>query len=345
MKDPLIVTIVTICLITLSALFVIIEFALLGARRHRLEELAPESITARAALRGMNDLTMMLALAQLGITACTFALGAITKPAVDSWIGPTLLSFGTPVWLAGGASFALSLFFVTFLHLVVGEMAPKSWAIAYPELSARSIGLIAQGLALPLRPLLRWMNIVANSIVRASGVDPVESAAVGGRDIATIRQLVEHSASVGVLEPEMQQQLSSFIGLSSMPISDLINKDVVVTSVPATATAADVRAAARESGHMRILMEAGRGRPLSFIHVRDILLMKDNQRAASVARPALNLDAQMPVYEALARLRGARVQIATVKRGSEICGIINMADILKLVLPAGIAVTKDVTSA
>lgn len=147
MKDPIIVTIITIGLIALSALFVVIEFALLGARRHRLEELAPDSLSARAALRGMNDLTMMLALAQLGITACTFALGAITKPAVDAWIGPTLLSFGTPVWLAGGASFALSLFLVTFLHLVVGEMAPKSWAIAYPELSARSISLIAQGLA------------------------------------------------------------------------------------------------------------------------------------------------------------------------------------------------------
>lgn len=344
MKDPIIVTIITIGLIALSALFVIIEFALLGARRHRLEELAPESLSARAALRGMNDLTMMLALAQLGITACTFALGAITKPAVDTWIGPTLLSFGTPVWLAGGASFALSLFLVTFLHLVVGEMAPKSWAIAYPELSARSISLIAQGLAWPLRPLLRWMNTIANSIVRASGVEPVESAAVGGRDIATIRQLVEHSASVGVLEPEMQQQLSSFIDLSSMPISDLVDKDVVITSVPATATAAEVRAAARESGHMRILMEAGRGRPISFIHVRDILLMDDDKKAASVARPALSLDAQMPVYEALARLRGARVQIATVKRGSEIYGIINMADILKLVLPAGIAVTKDVSA-
>ena len=344
MKDPLIVTIITIGLIALSALFVVIEFALLGARRHRLEELAPESLSARAALRGMNDLTMMLALAQLGITACTFALGAITKPAVDAWIGPTLLSFGTPDWLAGGASFALSLFIVTFLHLVVGEMAPKSWAIAYPELSARSIGLIAQGLAWPLRPLLRWMNTIANSIVRASGVEPVESAAVGGRDIATIRQLVEHSASVGVLEPEMQQQLSNFIDLSSMPISDLVDKDLAITSVPATATAAEVRAAARDSGHMRILMEAGRGSPLSFIHVRDILLMEDNKKAASVARPALSLDAQMPVYEALARLRGARVQIATVKRGSEIYGIINMADILKLVLPAGIAVTQDVAA-
>lgn len=341
MKDPLVVIIVTIALIALSALFVIIEFALLGARRHRLEELAPESVSARAALRGMNDLTMMLALAQLGITACTFALGAITKPAVDSWIGPELIALGLPLWLAGGASFALSLFVVTFLHLVVGEMAPKSWAIAHPERSSQSIGVIAQALAWPLRPLLRWMNAIANSLVRASGVEPVESAAVGGQDIATIRALVEHSAKVGALEPEMQRQLSGFIDLSSMPLSDLVAKDLRPTSVTAGATAAEVRAAARQSGHMRILMEAGRGKPLSFIHVRDTLLMEDDAKAASVARPAFSLDAQMPVYEALARLRAAGVQIATVKRGGELCGIITLADILKLVLPAGIAATKD----
>lgn len=341
MKDPIIVSLITLALIALSALFVIIEFALLGARRHRLEEFAPESMSARAALRGMNDLTMMLALAQLGITACTFALGAITKPAVDAWLGPVLLSAGLPGWLAGGTSFALALFIVTFLHLVVGEMAPKSWAIAHPERSARSIGLIAQGLAWPLRPLLRWMNGIANSLVRASGVEPVESAAVGGRDIATIRQLVEHSAQVGALEPEMQRQLSSFIGLSSMPVCDLVAVDQRRAAVPAMATAAEVRDAARQSGHMRILMEAGAGKPTSFIHVRDTLLMADDAQASTVARPALSLDAQMPVYEALARLRGAGVQIATVRRGIELCGIITLADILKLVLPAGIAATKE----
>lgn len=344
MTDPLVITIVTIALIALSALFVIIEFALLGARRHRLEELAPESVSARAALRGMNDLTMMLALAQLGITACTFALGAITKPAVDAWLGPYLVSTGMPMWLAGGASFALSMFFVTFLHLVVGEMAPKSWAIAHPERSAQSIGLIAQALAWPLRPLLRWMNAIANSLVRASGVEPVESAAVGGQDIATIRQLVEHSAKVGVLEPNMQRQLSGFIDLSSMPLNDLVAKDVRPTSVPSSATAAEVRAAARQSGHMRILMEAGQDKALSFIHVRDTLLMDDNAKASAVAHPALCLDAQMPVYEALARLRGAGVQIATVQNGTELCGIITIADILKLILPAGIAVTKEVSA-
>ncbi|MBJ7545474.1 DUF21 domain-containing protein, partial [Pseudomonas sp. OA3] len=180
MNDPLIVTLVTIALIVLSAIFVIIEFALLGARRHRLEELAPTSSSARAALRGMNDLTLMLAGAQLGITFCTFALGAVTKPAVDNWLGPLLIVWGVPDWAAGGASFALALFVVTFLHLVVGEMAPKSWAIAHPERSALAVGLISRAYIWPLRPLMRWVNRIANRLVKASGVEPVESAAVGG---------------------------------------------------------------------------------------------------------------------------------------------------------------------
>ncbi len=94
MNDPLIVTTATIALIALSGLFVVIEFALLGACRHRLEELAVNSTSARAALRGMNDLTLMLAGAQLGITLCTFALGAVTKPAVDFWLEPVFHRMG-----------------------------------------------------------------------------------------------------------------------------------------------------------------------------------------------------------------------------------------------------------
>ena len=222
MTDPLIVTLATVALIALSALFVIIEFALLGARRHRLEELAATSPSARAALRGMNDLTLMLAGSQLGITLCTFALGAITKPALDYWLGPILLAWGLPAWAAGGAAFGLALFLVTFLHLVVGEMAPKSWAIAHPERSALAVGIISRAYTWPLRPLLRWLNRVANRLVKASGVEPVESAAVGGRDIETIRQLVEHSAEVGTLKPQMQQQLSGLIDLGTLPVEALL---------------------------------------------------------------------------------------------------------------------------
>lgn len=332
MTDPLIVTLATIALIALSALFVIIEFALLGARRHRLEELAPTSRSARAALRGMNDLTLMLAGAQLGITVCTFALGAVTKPALDAWLGPVLVDAGMPLWLAGGSAFALSLFVVTFLHLVVGEMAPKSWAIAHPERSAIAVGLISRAYIWPLRPLLAWVNRLANRLVKASGVEPVDKAAVGGRDAATIRQLVEHSAQAGTLEPEMQRQLSGLIDLGTLPVASLIGDGGIPTQVGPNATASDVRAAGLASGHMRILTTGTDAAP-AVVHVRDTMLLPDASPVARIARPAHVLAPATPVYEALARMRAASVQLAVIMDGDRLLGVISLSDIVKRVLP------------
>lgn len=337
MSDPLlnpwIVTPITIALIAASALFVVIEFALLGARRHRLEERAAESRSARAALRGINELTMMLAGAQLGITACTFALGAITKPAVDAWLQPLFAAVGAPDWLAGSAAFVLSLFVVTFLHLVVGEMAPKSWAIAHPETSALAIGIPSRLYIWPLRPLLRWVNSIANRLVRASGVEPVETVAVGGQDIATIRQLVEHSAKVGTLEPKMQQQISGLIDLGTLPVSTLVTAGSTPTHVVAGATVADVQAAAERSGHLRILLLTDDPAAPGVVHVRDTLLELPTRPAHELARTAFVLDSATPVYEALARMREHSVQLAVVVEGESLLGVVTLADILTRVLP------------
>lgn len=332
MTDPLVVTLATIALIILSAFFVIIEFALLGARRHRLEELAPNNASARAALRGMNDLTLMLAGAQLGITICTFALGAITKPAVHYALGPLFLDWGVPVWAAEGSSFFLSLLIVTFLHLVVGEMAPKSWAIANPERSAMAIGILARAYIWPLRPLLHWVNVIANRLVRASGVEPVESAAVGGQDAATIRQLVEHSAEVGTLEPGLRRQLSGLIDLGTMPVESIIATGQTVTTVQPGATVAEVRDIASQTTHMRLLV-GGDGTP-RVIHVRDLLLKDEAAPAETLARPAFVLKAKTPIYEALASMRAASVQLAVVTDGGRITGVVTLADILRRILPA-----------
>ncbi len=340
MNDPLIVTLVTIALIALSAYFVIVEFALLGARRNRLEELAVTSASARAALRGMNDLTLMLAGAQLGITACTFGLGAVTKPAFDAWLGPVFVAAGMPDWAAGGAAFGFSLFIATFLHLVIGEMAPKSWAIAHPEKSALAIGITSRAYICLLRPLLSWVNSIANRLVKAAGVEPVESAAVGGQDIATIRQLVEHSAKVGTLEPQVEQRISGLIDLGTMRVDALIATDVEPTRVMPTATIAEVRAVALQSGHMRILMLGADGAPPSVVHVRDTLLLPDAQRAIEIARPAFILAAQTPVYEALARMRASSVQLAVVMNDGEVRGIVTLADILNRVLPVDLAALR-----
>lgn len=333
MTNPWIVLLVTVAIIGLSAFFVIIEFALLGARPHRLEEKAATSRSARAALRGINELTMMLAGAQLGITACTFALGAITKPAVDAWLSGPLQAIGLPGWLAGSASFVLSLLIVTFLHLVVGEMAPKSWAIAHPERAAVAIGLPARGFIKLFAPLLRWINSIANRLVAASGVEPVERAAVGGRDAVTIRRLVEHSSDVGTLEDKVGAPISGALELETLQVEDLIAPDSVPAQVAAGQTVADLQHAARRSGHMRILVNNGDNAP-GVIHVRDTLLEPPERIVDELGRLAFVVPAGTPVHETMAQMRQSSEQLAVVSGDDgEFLGIITFNDAVRRLLP------------
>lgn len=335
MSNPWFVIAATTALIALSAFFVIIEFALLGARRNRLEEAAATSRSARAALRGTNELTLMLAGAQLGITACTFALGAVTKPAVDAALVPLLETVGLPDWLADVLAFALALLIVTFLHLVVGEMAPKSWAIAFPERAAIIFGIPSQAFIWPFRPLLRWINSIANRLVNASGVEPVDRAATGGRDPATLRHLVEHSANVGALDVAYQSSIAGAIELESLQIGELVARDRAVTAVPATATVADVQAASHKSGHMRVVIDPASGSTQSLVvHVRDTLLEAADRPAAALARPAYPVEVDALVHEAFADMRQHGEQLAVVVDGGRRVGVVSMADILRRILPA-----------
>lgn len=333
MSNPWFVLAATIGLLALSGFFVVIEFALLGARRHRLEELAVTSRSARAALRGVNELTVMLAGAQLGITVCTFALGAVTKPAVDGLLGPVFESWGMAVWVADSAAFLLALLVVTFLHLVVGEMAPKSWAIAHPETAAVLIGLPARAFVWCFRPLLDWVNGIANRLVAKVGVVPVDSAAVGGQDAQTIRHLVEHSARVGTLESSFRAQISGVIALETLTVDALIAPRSAPTAVDTGAAVAAVRDAGARSGHMRILLTGSAGLAPVYVHVRDTLLEPADRPAGELARPAFVLPAGTLVYEALASLRAAGEQFAVVMDGDRLVGVVTLADVLRRVLP------------
>ncbi|MEE2044694.1 CNNM domain-containing protein, partial [Nocardiopsis tropica] len=151
---------VTAVIIALSAFFVAIEFALVAARRYRLEEAAETSASARAALKSARDLSLLLAGSQLGITLCALALGAISKPAVHHLLEP--LFGGLPSTVGYVVSFVVSLIIVTFLHLVVGEMAPKSWAISHPEKSAIMLAIPMRAFMWFTRPALLMLNGMAN---------------------------------------------------------------------------------------------------------------------------------------------------------------------------------------
>ncbi|MGJ9411139.1 CNNM domain-containing protein [Aeromicrobium sp. CF4.19] len=330
--NPWVVTAATIGLIVLSAFFVVIEFALLGARRHRLEAVAATSASARAALRGMNELTIMLAGAQLGITACTLALGAVTKPAIDYALSPVLVDLGMPGWSAGALAFALSLLLVTFLHLVVGEMVPKSWAIAHPERAAAIIGIPARGFTWVVRPLLLWVNAIANRLVARTGVEPVDQAAVGGQDAETIRQLVEYSTSAGALDPEYSPQILQALELESLDVRALVRTDRPLTSVPSDATVEDVKEAALQSGHLRILVQPEDAGIAQVVHVRDTLLEPPGRAISELWREPLRLDADTLVPDALHRMRSTSTQFAVVLDDGELLGVLTMADLVHRLL-------------
>ena len=325
---------ITAGLILFSAFFVIIEFSLLAARRHRLEETAETSATSRAALRSLNELTLMLAGAQLGITACTFALGAVTKPAVHYALTPLFGDLGLAPWSADAVAFALALVAVTFLHLVVGEMTPKSWAIAHPERAARVIAVPARAVMHLFRPLLSWINSMASRLVAATGVEPVERAAAAGYDSTTIRRLVEDSTEAGVLDEVSGRQISRIIGLENLTVDDVIAAHTATpTSVPRSASAADIQRAAESSGHLRILLDPdAAGRPM-VVHVRETLGVAAEHPAHQLARPTLEIAAGTSVYAAFQQMRVSGRQLAVVRRGHHFLGVITWADVLKQIWP------------
>lgn len=331
------VTLITTALIVASAFFVIVEFALLAARRHRLEAEAERSASARSALRGMNELTVMLAFAQLGITACTFLLGAITKPAIDYALAPLFEQWGLPYVLADIIAFMLALIVVTFLHLVIGEMAPKSWAIAHPETAAKATSITARALTWPLRPFLLWINHIANLLVKASGVEPVEKAAAGGQDADTIRELVAHSRAAGTLDVQYSEPIARAIALGTLTVGEIVRTDVPPTSVPATATAADVQAIAASSSHLRILV--GSGPDCQVVHVRDTLAVDPATPVTNLARPALAVAPTAAAYDMLARMRREHVQLAIVVDADSLVGVVTLDDLLREVLPGPTEVT------
>jgi CBS domain containing-hemolysin-like protein len=322
---------VSAVLVALSAFFVAIEFALVAARRYRLEEAAATSVSARVALRSARDLSMLLAGSQLGITLCTVGLGAIGKPAVEELLHPLFGGLGDP-W-STVVSFVLSLIVVTFVHLVVGEMAPKSWAFAHPERSATMLALPMRAFMVLTRPVLVGLNGMANRCLRRVGVEPVDELA-GGHNPDDLRELVEHSASTGALDPERRDQIVTALELDRAPLREVVRPRSEVAGVPTGADAAAIRAAARASGHLRLVVGDDDRRAVGVVHVRDALAVPAATTAGELMRPIRTLAADLPIHDALSAMQAERSQIALVESDGAILGLVTLHDLLDRLLPA-----------
>lgn len=325
--------VLSVLLLCGNAFFVAAEFALVASRQHRLERAAARgSRTARAALAGVRELSLMLAGAQLGITVCSLGLGMVTEPALAGVLHAALHHLGVPLVVSHSIAFVTALAVVVFAHMVVGEMAPKSWAIAHPEAAATALAVPFRAFTHASRPLLRALNSVTNTLLRLVGVQP-RDALPNHAGPAELRVLVNESRRMGLLEPDEHELLIRGLDIQTTPVRRVMTPRERITAVPADATPAQARQVARASRHTRLVVHAGTlDHPLGTVHVRDVLIAHatgEGRRVADLAQPAVTVAPDTPIHAVLAALRRHRTPIALVAENRRVLGLVSLDDLLR----------------
>ena len=331
--SPLVSISLSVLLLVLNAFFVAAEFAVVSAKRHRLEVAAAYGgAAARAAVRNSRELSLGLAGAQLGITLATLGLGALAKPAVADILAPVLALTPLPEALAAAIATVLAVAVVVFLHMVVGEMAPKSWAISHPERSAVMLGLPFRAFTSSTRWVLTGLNAVANALLRLGHVDPVdETASVQGP--AELRLLIGSSGEQGLIEAGAQRLLTRVLELSGTPVYAVTLPIADADVVPATGTAQDVVRVAHHGGHSRLVVLDGAGAPAGLVHIRDALLAEPTTPVQDLAYETVRLDAHTSMVDAIGRMRAHRAHLAlVVDHQGIVTGLTALEDLLERVL-------------
>ncbi|PID96604.1 MAG: hypothetical protein CSA84_03815 [Actinomycetales bacterium] len=326
--------IVSLVLLALNGFFVAGEFAVVAARRHRLEERALDGgVASRTAVLNARELSLMLAGSQLGITVCTLGLGALAKPAVADVLETLLGRVGVAEPVAGIIGVLLAVFIVVFLHMVVGEMAPKSWAISDAERSAVLLAWPFRAFVTVMRPLLSVLNGLANLCLRLVKVEPQDELAQV-HDPHGLRMLLETSHESGLLPEQEHQRLTGSLSLSETPVYAATLPLADAVSVAATDSLATAERISLASGRSRLIVLTD-GRPSGLVHMRDVIAARIAGTASCVDDldyTSVQLDEHLSALDAISALRAARAQLAFVTRNDEIVGIASMEDLLELLL-------------
>ncbi|MBF8192127.1 HlyC/CorC family transporter [Nonomuraea sp. K274] len=323
--------ILSLALLAFNALFVAAEFAFVSSRRHRLEEMATGSnrlirIAAKSAVGGGRQLSLMLAGAQLGITLCTLGLGQVTEPAIEHYLEPVFAAIGIPDALRLPIALVISLALVTFLHMVVGEMAPKSLALTHPERAALVLALPFRAFTSLMRPLLSTLNGLTNVILRLGGVQPRNELATT-RTPRQLAMLVGESGRMGLLDREEHDLLTRALRLGDQGIERLMVPIDQAARVHQTATAKEIKSTAATTGHLRLLVTNGQD-IVGVLHTRDALLTPSG-KAIDLTRPLPTLDCTTQVPEAVTTLQEARSHLALVSnQQGTIIGMVSQTDLV-----------------
>jgi CBS domain containing-hemolysin-like protein len=232
-------------------------------------------------LRSMENVSLMMACAQLGITLCTLGLGALAKPALSDVLEGPLEAIGAPQALVYPIAFAVALLVVASLHVVLGEMVPKNIALARPDRSALVLAPPLRIVVIILYPAIASLNWIANAILRLMGVEPRnEVASAFTRD--EVAGLVEESRREGFLDSHESSLLTGALGFEERTAKSVLIPVETIETVPVTVTPAEVEAVAARTGFSRFPVSRD-GEMIGYLHLKDALEFKDRHRNRSIA--------------------------------------------------------------
>ncbi|HET8658457.1 MAG TPA: hemolysin family protein [Micromonosporaceae bacterium] len=337
---------VTLVLLLGNAFFVGSEFALIASRRTIIEPLATTSRRAAWALRGMNQIPLMIAGAQLGITVCSLGLGAIAEPALAHLLEVPFHAAGLPEQALHPVAFVLALGIIVFLHTVIGEMVPKNITLAGPEASVLLLGPPMLAFCTATKPLLlamRWLARVILRIWRIESTDAVKTVFTAEE----LSGLVAQARTEGLLDPEEHARITGALALNQRTAGDALCPWARVTTVTDDVSPATLEVLATRTGRSRFPVVARQSRRvLGFMHVKDVLGYSGPQRRAPIpqelVRPLLVVPPTRTLGELLLGMRREGRHIVLVSDGRAPLGIVTLDDVLTAVVGTTVS---DVTNA
>lgn len=316
-----------------NAFFVAAEFAIMTARRSQIEPLADAgSKRAKITLGAMENVSLMLACAQLGITVCSLLILNVAEPAIHHLLAEPLHAVGVQDSVAAPVAFVVTLALVTFLHVTFGEMVPKNMSVSSADKAAL---LLAPPLVLVskvVRPLIVALNWAANHMVRLFGIEPAAEVA-SSFTLEEVQSIVAESTRSGLMN-DQTGLITGALEFSSQTAQGIMVPRADLVTLPADATPVDFEHAVGKTGFSRFVVADATGTLLGYLHLKDILRIPLERYQKPIGegrvRSMVNLAATEEIEDVLSTMQRTGSHMARViDDGGQTMGVLFLEDVIE----------------
>jgi CBS domain containing-hemolysin-like protein len=325
-------------LVAMNAFFVAAEFALVGSRRSRIDQLAEEGVTgAKSVQDALQNLDRYISGTQLGITLASLALGWIGEPALATLVDGGLEMIGVRApgsVVHSTAGIATAFLVITFLHIVLGELAPKSIALVAPERTSMVLARPLMLFSRVMSPFITVLNNVANALLKLVGVTPAGGGHSSVHSADELRLLVMQARAHGTLNETDSMMLAGVFDFHEKKARDVMRPRTEVAAIPLDATEDEVWTILRTERFSRYpVINDSLDDIVGVFLAKDLWLHQGPFTLKQFLRNPLFIPDSRPAERVLDDLRKTRAHMAVVlDEYGGTAGIITMEDLVEEVV-------------